>query len=73
MGKMGKNNISKFNQIDNTILLEYIINNFLNDNEEVNSFDRDQFTLNDNQVNVINWDIKISNNDTGLMYVDYIS
>lgn len=73
MGKMGKNNISKFNQIDNTILLEYIINNFLNDNEEVNSFDRDQFTLNDNQVNVINWDIKISNNDTGLMYVDNIS
>lgn len=66
---MKKNNISKFNQIDNTILLEYVINNFL-DREENNVFDKDQFSLNDNEVNLINWNIKTSDNDTGIIYVD---
>lgn len=65
-----KNNISKFNQIDNTILLEYIINNFLADKNDEDFFDKDIFTLNENQLNVINWNIKTSNNDTGLICVD---
>ena len=67
---MGKNNISKFNQIDNIILLEYIINNFLDETGENDAFDKDQYSFNDNEVNVIDWDIKTSINDTGLICVD---
>lgn len=65
---MKKNNISKFVQIDNTVLLEYIINNFLVDDECV--FDNNQFTLNDNKTNIIDWNVKTYNKDTCKYIVD---
>ena len=68
-----KNNISKFTQIDNTILLEYVINNFLVDDNEGSVFDNSQFTLDDNKTNILDWNVKNSNKDTGKYIVDFNS
>lgn len=63
-----KKNISRYTQIDNTILLEYIINNDYQ-NYDTDTHDIDMFRLSDNKSQVL-FTTPTSNNDSGLLYID---
>lgn len=63
-----KRNISRYTQLDNTILLEYIINNdYQNYDSDTN--DVDMFQLSDNEAQLL-FTKPISNIDSGLSYID---
>lgn len=63
-----KKNISRFTLLDNTILLEYIINNEYQ-NYDSDSYDVDMYQLYYNESQVL-FTKPISDIDTGLLYID---
>lgn len=63
-----KRNISRYTQLDNTILLEYIINNEYQ-NYDSDSFDVDMYSLKNNKAQLL-FCKKTSNIDSGLLYID---
>lgn len=63
-----KKNISRFTQLDETILLEYIINNDYQ-NYDSDTHDVDMFSLSNNQTQIL-FTTPISNIDSGLSIID---